>query len=177
MCCGSASVPPTRQPSAHRPGQLPRRRLPAPSWAARSILGCPSHPPQKPALALLELLAGSQRDLKGSPALGCPHKPESHPAWGVHTDRRGYSGEGIYTDLRGGPMWGNSSTLLQATSFPSQILGLAFSRMSSMGSPDWVSVPVPPHDTYQRPWHCLFHRFCPQSNPRTTAGPDRSWLG
>ena len=75
MCCGSASAPPTRQPSAHPPELLPRRR--------------PTE----------ELLARSQQNCKGIPTWGV-HTLRGHPAWGVHTGLRAQSGWGIHIGCR-----------------------------------------------------------------------------
>lgn len=169
MCCGSASVPPTRQPLAHPLEQLPWRCLPASSWAAYAACSEPPCPRWS-----------SWQEAKGT--------PEAVLQWGVYTGCRGHSGSG-YLHWRGCPVWRSCSTLFPwAVLFPSQILDLAFSGTLSVGSLDWLSCPAwtlqqlpvgpPPHyNTYQRPRHCLFHCLYLHSNPRATAGMGQGWLG
>lgn len=142
MCCGSASVSPTRQPSAHHPEQLPRRRLPAPSWAAHPGL-LRTHP----------ACGRSWREATG---------PQNHPASG----RPHWPQCGTYTGHRGCPTWGNSST---GSLFPIPDLSPCYFGDVFHGVPGRLSAPVLHCDGYRRPQHCLLS-FLPPVQAKSRRG-------
>lgn len=149
MCCGSASVSPTRQPSAHHPEQLPWRRLPAPSWAA--------HP------GLLRTHPACGRSWRES------NRTSESPCIRASPLVAEATGCGTYTGHRGCPTWGNSST---GSLFPIPDLSPCYFGDVFHGVPGRLSAPVLHCDGYRRPQHGLLS-FLPPVQAKSGRG--RAW--